>query len=131
MDILRLGKSSERTSDDEDQYDRSLSKEAEMAIHQIKYGVIQAEVSNKLGKSDSIAYINIQTLEEKRWCIELSITGYLVVSSQFDCIDEDVKAENVKNFFKFETIETLLHQISPMFVKKFNDSVIERLNKLN
>jgi len=131
MEVLGLERSYEKMSDEEDQYDRSLSKEAEKAIEQIEYGVTRAEISDKLPKSDSIAYINIHTLEDEKWCVELSITGYLVVSNRFDCIDDDVKNENTKNFFKFETIETLLHQISPLFVKTFNDSVIERLNKLN
>ena len=130
MDISSFIKKSGQLSDDEDQYDRSLSKEAENAIKQIKYGVEYAGISNKLENSDLMAYINLRTFEKETWCIELSITGYMVVSKEFDRIDLALKEQNTNIFFKFETIESLLHQISPLFVKKFNDLIIERLQEL-
>ena len=119
--------------DDEDleQYDRSLAKEAVRVVQDIKFGVETAEVSNILENNDSIAYINLRTLEKKDFCIELTVSGYRIVSNRFDTIDEDFLENNrlYKNT-KFESYESLMNEISQLFIKKFNDSVAERLNSI-
>ena len=116
--------------DDLDQYDRSLSKEAHRVVDEIKFGVCFVEVSNTLENNDSIAYLNIETLEKENWCVELTSSGYLVVAECFDIIDERVKEKNLASMHKFETIEALMISISPLFIQKFNQSVAERLKSM-
>jgi len=111
----------------DEQFDRSLAKEAERVVTEIKYGVEQASVSSKLETNDLLAYINIRTLEHEDWCVELTNSGYMVVSRHFDTIDAALKEENTNKVNKYETFEALMHKISPLFVKKFNDSVAEKL----
>lgn len=113
--------------DDVDEtFDRSLLKEAQRIVEEIKFGVARAELSSVLESNDSIAYINIRTLENDDYCVELSSSGYMIVGREFDRVDDDESVDK-----RFETCEALMHQISPAFVKKFNISVAERLNSID
>ena len=115
---------------DEEQYDRSLLKEAQRVCQEIAFGVQSANVSDQLDKSDALAYINLRTLEQEDWCVELTASGYLVVAKKFDTIDDVVKQENLDNLTTYETVEALMNHLSPLFVKKYNDSVAEKLKNL-
>lgn len=116
--------------DDYPDFNKSLLEEAKRVVREIKFGVEEAGVSTTLESSDSIAYINIRTLEKECWCVELTCGGYKIVSDAFDTISEDQKFKNdILN--RFETYEALMHQISQMFVRKFNDSVAERLKQIS
>ena len=115
---------------DEEEYDRSLLKEALRVCQEIAFGVQSAAVSDKLEKNDALAYINVRTLEQHDWCVELTATGYLVVAKEFDTIDDAVKQDNMTKSMTFETVEALMNHLSPLFVKKFNDSVAEKLKNL-
>jgi hypothetical protein len=121
-----------KSVDDEDieQYDRSLSKEAQRVVQEIKFGVDFVEVSTQLENNETIAFLNIRTLEKEYWCVELTASGYLAVSNKFDFIDQDLKEKNLEQMNKYETIEALMNSISPLFIEKFNCSVAERLEKL-
>lgn len=112
-------------------YDRSLSKEAERVVKELGFGVMRAEVSSVLESTDSIAYMNIRTLEKDDWCVELNANGYLIVAQKFDTIDTQIKEANLTNKKLYETYEALMHQLSPMFVKKFNTSVAEKLQSIS
>jgi hypothetical protein len=114
----------------EENYDRSLCNEAERVVKEISFGVKCGSVSDKLERSDSLAYINIRTLEDETWCVELTTSGYMIVSNEFDTIDENMRAKNLNNVYRFETFEALMHTISPLFVKRFNDSVAAKLEQL-
>ena len=52
-----------RSVDDEEleQYDRSLSKEAQRVVQEIKFGVDFVEVSTQLENNEAIAYLNIRS----------------------------------------------------------------------
>lgn len=117
---------------DEEIFDRSLSKEAQRVVNEIGFGVDTANVSEVLESSESLAYVNIRTLEKEDFCVELSASGYMIVSrGSFDRVDEKLRDENLKSDNgRYETCEALMHQISPAFVKKFNMSVAERLNHI-
>lgn len=118
--------------DDSDEiYDRSLYKEAQRIIEEIRFGVDEAAVSEILEHTDAIAYMNMRTLEKDEYCVELSGSGYMIVAHSFDKIDEKVRDENLSSMKRYETCEALMHQISPAFVKKFNMSVAERLNLIS
>ena len=117
-------------NEDEEQYDRSLSKEAERAVEQIRFGVTVAAVSQQLENSNTIAFINIETLEGEQLCIELTVSGYLIVGNSFDSLDVDVREESLKKLNSFESIDALMLHVSPLYMKKFNKLVSERLVNL-
>ncbi len=110
--------------------DRSMAHEAERALNQIKFGIETGSVSEELERSDLIAYINLRTLEQEDWCIELTVGGYLIVARQFDSIDSELKHKNINDVNVYETIDALMLKTSPMYIKKFNLSVAEKLNNL-
>jgi hypothetical protein len=119
----------EINSDDE-HYDRSLAHEAQRVVDEIKFGVDEAEVSKVLENSDSLAFINLKTKEHETFCVELSINGYMIVSRKYDTIDNELRDKNLKHFLKYETVEALMHQTSPLFVKIFNETVVEKLKQI-
>jgi hypothetical protein len=110
-----------------DEYFHSLSKEAEKAVDFIKFGVNQVFVSKKLQKSETLAYLNLKTLENKTYCVRLTINGYQIVSYEFDVIDETLDEDDL---LSSESIDALLNSISPLFVKKFSESLVEKLKCL-
>ena len=99
-------KISDNTNDDDDNdeiiKDRSLTNEAYRVVNEIKFGVNESFVSTKLLNNSSIAFINIRTLEKEDWCIELTSSGYTVVSNCFDSIANNESSET------FETVEALM-----------------------
>lgn len=127
---MDLRTENDEINSDDEHYDRSLAHEAQRVVEEIKFGVDQAEVSKVLENSESLAYINLKTKEQESFCVELSINGYMIVSRKYDTVDNELKDKNLRNINKFETVEALMHQISPLFVKKFNDSVVEKLKQI-
>jgi hypothetical protein len=116
--------------EDLEHYDRSLSKEAYRVCEDIKFGVQLAEVSNQLDNNEAIAYINLRTLEKREFCVEITASGYRIVSEKLDTVEpEFIQGKNDEEIC-FETYESLMHKISPLFVQKFNDSVAARLSAL-
>lgn len=115
---------------DFDDFDRSISREALKAIKQISFAVIKAEVSDKLPNNDDTSYINIRTLENEVYCIELTNSSYTVVSHEFDVINPDVVAKSkcLDTFMCFETIDALMNSISPMYTKRFNEELARKLD---
>lgn len=114
----------------DDPIDRSMFHEAQRAVEQIRFGVEVANVSGELEKSDLIAYINLRTLEKEDRCIELTVGGYLIVAKKFDSIDSDLKHQNIEAINRYESIDALMLKVSPMYMKKFNNTVAEKLNNL-
>ncbi len=110
--------------------DRSMEHEAERALKQIRFGIMTGSVSEELERNDLIAYINLRTLEEEDWCIELTVGGYLIVARQFDSIDSELKRKNINDVNVYESIDALMLKISPLYIKEFNLSVAEKLNNL-
>ncbi|RNA36546.1 GSK3-beta interaction [Brachionus plicatilis] len=122
----------EGTFDNQENQAQSMANEAEQFATEISYGVKYVKVSDKLEKSNTVAHINITTLENENWCIELNTQGFLIVSNELDTIDNSTKLNNILNKTNlFETIESLMFNISPLFCKKFNQMVSDKLSKIN
>jgi L-rhamnose isomerase len=115
---------------DFDDFDRSISREALKAINQISFAVIRAQISEKLPNNDTTSYINLQTLENEIFCIELTNSSYTVVSHEFDTVNSDVVSSSkcLDTFMCFETIDALMHKISPLYTKRFNEELARKLN---
>ena len=126
-----LAKTVAADDDDEDnELCKSLIKEARLAVKAIDYGVESADVSERLESNDLLAYINVRTLEDATWCIELTLDGYQVVSDTWDARDFKRHATTTAQR-KYETIEALMLAVSPMFGKRFNELVAARLQNID
>ncbi|XP_001959226.3 protein GSKIP homolog [Drosophila ananassae] len=72
-------------------------------------------VAEFLPFNERVAYINIRTLEQVVYCVELSHCGYRIVSYNFDDVADDVEA--------CDTIYPSAHQlfagISPLYAEEF------------
>lgn len=97
--------------------------EAQAIINDINGHVKEAVISTKLKCSDSHIYINITTLENQLFCVEVSNLGFRIVGSNYD----------TKNQFEadyFETPYSLLNIISPLFRDSFGNTLVDKLSKL-
>ena len=56
----------------------SLKIEATEVIKEIKFAVQHVSLSEKLKNTDELVFMNIETLEKKKLCVELSAKGFLV-----------------------------------------------------
>ena len=58
--------------------DYSLKIEATEVMKEIRFAVLHVALSEKLKNTDELVYMNIETLEKKKLCIELSARGFRV-----------------------------------------------------
>lgn len=98
-------------------------QEAEAIINDVKLHVKNIQISKELPCNNSNIYLNLSTIEEKRFCVQLSSQGFRIVGHNFDlnCLDTDVF---------FETPYSLLNEISEKFRESFANSLQNQLNKL-
>ncbi|KAK2582925.1 hypothetical protein KPH14_008990 [Odynerus spinipes] len=82
--------------------------EAQAVINDIKNHVNDAKVSDKLCSTRQVIYLNLTTLENLKFCIELSSAGFTIVGNQHD--DTSNKRDEY-----FETPYSLLDFIKERF----------------
>jgi hypothetical protein len=103
--------------------DLTLRIEAEEVIKEVSYAVKSVQISSVLPNSIDLVYLNLETKENKEFCVELSVRGFRVVSKCFDKI-QDLE-------FKFyETIYALLDDLSPEYRNTFGDTLVMKLQRL-
>lgn len=98
-------------------------EEAKSVINDIKGHVANVQICEGLESTDWKIFLNLTTLESKKYCIELSVNGFRVVGNSFDetLLDEE-------NYF--ETPYSLLSAISPGFQKSFGGALVTKLSAL-
>lgn len=97
--------------------------EAEAVIKDLKAHVKEANVSKKVPNSNQLIYVNITTLENRNYCVELSSSGFRVVGSDYDLVDTD-------SMDYFETPYSLMNEISVEFRKSFGNALLDKLKAL-
>ncbi|XP_014467535.1 PREDICTED: uncharacterized protein LOC106740724 [Dinoponera quadriceps] len=97
--------------------------EAQAVINDVKSHVQDIRVSEQLTSSNKAIYLNLTTLENLQFCVELSASGFIVVGNRHD------DASNADNKH-FETPYCLLECISPRYRQSFCTSLFERLKEL-
>ncbi|KAJ8924706.1 hypothetical protein NQ315_000857 [Exocentrus adspersus] len=97
--------------------------EAESVINDVKDHVNELKISQKLGSSNQFIYLNLRTIENEEFCIELSARGFRIVGRSFDTnsIDSDEY---------FETPYSLLNSVSKKFKDSFGNALLEKLGEL-
>ncbi|XP_030387640.1 GSK3-beta interaction protein [Scaptodrosophila lebanonensis] len=75
------------------------------------------------------AYLNLTTIEQKTYCVEVTSNGYRIVSFEYDTIDSD-KIDDGFIDLSFESPEALLTEISPSYVVAFGESLCAKLSEI-
>ncbi|XP_031366898.1 GSK3-beta interaction protein [Apis dorsata] len=98
--------------------------EAQAIINDVKHHVMDIKVSEKLQNSNQFFYLNLITLENLKFCIELSNAGFTIVGNEHDNISN-------RGDEQFETLYSLLNFVSPQYRYSFGNSLIDKLKQLN
>lgn len=69
-------------------------------------------------------YLNVKTQENDTYCVELSVQGFRIVGRTYDTIDDTSQSKY------YETIYTLLDQVSPKYRNSFGDTLLRKLENL-
>jgi hypothetical protein len=98
--------------------------EAQAVIADISTGLRTAVISEALGIMQDAIFLNIEILEGKRFCVELSPRGFAVVGDDFD------KNVNEDRTY-FETPYSLLDGLSPEYRNNFYKRLSAKLEALD
>ncbi|XP_065065304.1 GSK3-beta interaction protein-like [Rhopilema esculentum] len=105
--------------------DLNLSDEVDFIKNDINFAVDFIDASPKLPEQNGRIYINIQTKEKEKFCVELSSSGFKVVGKDFD----DMKDEN-DHQKTYETVYSLLSNISSSYERTFGNELARKLANL-
>lgn len=97
--------------------------EANAVINDIKDHVKDANISEKFVSTNQCIYMNIETLEGEKFCIELSGNGFRICGKAYD-------VHNLEEEQYFETPYSLLNKVSPLFCSSFGNTLLDKLNRL-
>ncbi|XP_075973124.1 GSK3B-interacting protein-like [Anticarsia gemmatalis] len=97
-------------------------QEAEAAISDIKKHVKTACISPILHSNNQRIYINLTTLENSDYCIEMSAAGFRVVGRKYD----DTSLSSIENM-NYETPYALLNNISQKYRESFGGELMNKL----
>lgn len=98
--------------------------EAEAVVNDVLFAVSNMFVSKSLPCTEDMAYINVETRERNRYCLELTEAGLRVVGYAFDQVDDDVQNPY------HETVYSLLDSVSPAYREAFGNALLQRLEAL-
>jgi len=107
-------------------------EEAKAVIYDVKDQVKDINISEKLEGTNTCIYLNITTVEDLKFTVELSPQGFVVVAKDVhDTISVDISEENSDNLTYFETPYSLLHSVSPGYQEAFGKSLASQLRKIS
>lgn len=97
-------------------------QEAESAISDIRKHVKSANISPLLQSTNQRIFINLTTLENTDYCIEMSAAGFRVVGRTYD----DTALSTIENM-NYETPYALLNSISQKYRESFGGELMNKL----
>ncbi|XP_028849110.1 GSK3-beta interaction protein [Denticeps clupeoides] len=103
---------------------KDMRLEAEAVVSDVLFAVSHMHVSQALNNALDVAYINVETREGDRYCLELTEAGLRVVAYAFDRVDESLSSQY------HETVYSLLDSISPGYREAFGNALLQRLERL-
>lgn len=103
---------------------KDMRLEAEAVVNDVLFAVTEMFVSHSLNNAPDVAYINVETREGNRYCLELTDTGLRVVGYAFDQVDEELSNQY------HETVYSLLDTLSPGYREAFGNALLQRLERL-
>lgn len=102
--------------------EKTWPQEAEGAINDIRKHVRSACISPRLLSNNQRIYINLTTLENSDYCIEMSANGFRVVGRKYD----DTTLSSIENM-NYETPYALLNNISQKYRESFGGELMNKL----
>lgn len=103
---------------------KDMRLEAEAVVNDVLFAVSNMFVSKTLRCADDVAYINVETKERNRYCLELTEAGLRVVGYAFDQVDDHLQTPY------HETVYSLLDMLSPAYREAFGNALLQRLEAL-
>ncbi|KAK6304430.1 GSK3-beta interaction protein isoform X1 [Coregonus clupeaformis] len=103
---------------------KDMRLEAEAVVNDVLFAVAKMYVSQNLDSVLDVAYINVETREGNRYCLELTEAGLRVVGYAFDQVDESLSTQY------YETVYSLLDTLSPGYREAFGNALLQRLERL-
>ncbi|XP_036724490.1 GSK3B-interacting protein-like [Balaenoptera musculus] len=103
---------------------KDMRLEAEAVVNDVLFAVNTMFVSKTLRCADDVAYINVETRERNRYCLELTEAGLRVVGYAFDQVDDHLQTPY------HETVYSLLDTLSPAYREAFRNALLQRLEAL-
>uniref|UniRef100_A0A1I8EED7 DUF727 domain-containing protein n=1 Tax=Wuchereria bancrofti TaxID=6293 RepID=A0A1I8EED7_WUCBA len=110
--------------------DSILEKEALAAIREIGFAVRMISLPESLPRTADLIFINLITLEDRMYCIELTQRGWRIASDRHDSMNGDYRQLDLHTRY-FETIYQLLNVISPEFRNQFANKLSNKLTALS
>ncbi|EFO14021.1 hypothetical protein LOAG_14504 [Loa loa] len=106
--------------------DSMLEKEAVAAIREVGFAVRMISLPEALPRTADLIFMNLITLEDRTYCIELTQRGWRVASDRHDSMNGDYRQLDLHTRY-FETIYQLLNVISPEFRNQFATKLSNKL----
>eukprot|EP00069_Balaena_mysticetus_P005771 bmy_18228T0 len=100
---------------------KDMRLEAEAVVNDVLFAVNTMFVSKTLCCADDVAYINVETRERNRYCLELTEAGLGVVGCAFDQVDDGLQTPC------HETVYSLLDALSPAYREAFGNALLQRI----
>ncbi|MEQ2209013.1 hypothetical protein XENOCAPTIV_022354 [Xenoophorus captivus] len=95
---------------------KDMRLEADAVVNDVLFAVVEMHVSQSLTSASDVAYINVETREGNRYCLELTEAGLRV--------NEELNTQY------HETVYSLLDTLSPGYREAFGNALLQRLEKL-
>nr|AFK11658.1 GSK3-beta interaction protein-like protein [Callorhinchus milii]AFM90831.1 GSK3-beta interaction protein-like protein [Callorhinchus milii] len=103
---------------------KDMRLEAEAVVNDVIFAVSHMSVSKYLPIGEDVAFINVETKEGNKYCLELTEAGLRVVGYGFDQVDESLSLPY------HETVYSLLDSLSPAYREAFANALLQRLEAL-
>lgn len=107
-------------------------EEAKAVIYDVKDQVKDIKISDKLEGTNSSIYLNLTTIEDLKFTVELSPQGFVVVAKDVhDTISSEISETPSEELTYFETPYSLLDSVSPGYQQAFGQSLCIQLRKIS
>lgn len=106
-----------------------LEEEALAAVREFSFAVHSLCFSEMLPRTNELLFLNLTTLEQETYCIELTTKGWRIASNRADCMNGDFRQLHVHTQY-FESLCQLLDSISPQYREKFSVQLVNKLTDL-
>lgn len=106
-----------------------LEIEAYSAVREIAPYVRSISVSEVLTRTSELMFLNLVTLENESYCIELTQKGWRICSDRLDCMYGDFRKIDMHVQY-YDTIYALLDSLSQLYRDEFSADLAQRLGEL-
>ncbi|KAI3409875.1 hypothetical protein GPALN_006249 [Globodera pallida] len=107
----------------------ALEKDAFSAISEMAPFVTTIAISELLSRTSELIFLNIVTLENESFCVELTQRGWRVCSDRLDCMNGDFHKLDMHVVY-YESINQLLDSLSQQYRDRFSAALASKLSVL-